>query len=181
MTQKPLGKKAVFDAKKAKVANRHGKVHKQRKGVAPLLAPPIHPHPPTRPASHTCCAHAGGREFVNTKESKEDADVRTVRPASGWQRQAAPQRDTRPRPHAAVRPTQEITRLINQRNETDFARKASQSGGNLAVVRAVCGSYSRRTGDFSRPPPPDLTRPCYALVSSARLRTRPALGRASSS
>ena len=49
MTQKPLGKKAVFDAKKAKVANRHGKVHKQRKGETTLLAPRsrlLAPHPP---------------------------------------------------------------------------------------------------------------------------------------
>jgi hypothetical protein len=28
-----------------------------------------------------------------------------------------------------------VTRLINERNETDFARKASQSGGSLTLVR----------------------------------------------
>ena len=78
MTQKPLGKKAVFDAKKAKVANRHGKVHKQRKGEWTLLAPRSGILTLTR-LTHLCCAHAGGREFTNTKESKEDADVRTVR------------------------------------------------------------------------------------------------------
>ena len=51
MTQKPLGKKAVFDAKKAKVANRHGKVHKQRKGEDPLLATAL--SLATGPGSHT--------------------------------------------------------------------------------------------------------------------------------
>ena len=30
---------------------------------------------------------------------------------------------------------QEITRLINERNEVEFARKATQSGGSLTVVR----------------------------------------------
>ena len=30
---------------------------------------------------------------------------------------------------------QEVTRLINERNETNFARKASQSGGSLTLVR----------------------------------------------
>jgi hypothetical protein len=29
-----------------------------------------------------------------------------------------------------------VTRLINERNEADFARKATQSGGSLTVVRA---------------------------------------------
>jgi len=46
MTQKPLGKKAVFDAKKAKPANRHGKVIKQRKG-APWLRHTARTPPPT--------------------------------------------------------------------------------------------------------------------------------------
>ena len=33
------------------------------------------------------------------------------------------------------RALQEVTRLINERNEADFARKASQSGGSLTLVR----------------------------------------------
>jgi hypothetical protein len=32
---------------------------------------------------------------------------------------------------------QDVTRLINERNEADFARKACQSGGSLTVVRAL--------------------------------------------
>ena len=32
---------------------------------------------------------------------------------------------------------QEVTRLINERNESDFARKASQSGGSLTLARAL--------------------------------------------
>lgn len=56
MTQKPLGKKAVFDAKKAKVANRHGKVHKQRKGEEPHLATAL--NLATRPRLTHSAAHS---------------------------------------------------------------------------------------------------------------------------
>lgn len=59
------------------------------------------------------CSNAGRLEFKNSKETKEDAAVR-----------------------------EEISRLINQRNEQTAAQKASQGGGQLAVVRE-CGVYSR--------------------------------------
>lgn len=75
---------------------------------------------------------------MNTKESKEDADVRTVRTRGEWQTTTPRQLTATPSDAHGCASTQEITRLINQRNETDFARKASQSGGNLAVVRAPC-------------------------------------------
>ena len=39
--------------------------------------------------------------------------------------------------HLVARAAQEVTRLINERNEADFARKASQSGGSLTLVRAA--------------------------------------------
>ena len=48
-------------------------------------------------------------------------------------------------------PPQEITRLINERNESEFARKATQSGGSLTVVR---GRALRRAAASRRSPNP---------------------------
>lgn len=154
MTQKPLGKKAVFDAKKAKVANRHGKVHKQRKGESPLLAP-LPPRP--SPASHTCAAHT--QAAVTSPTPRSPRRTRTCARCVSLDVVSGRPHHTRHPPHArGCAPGQEITRLINQRNEQDFARKASQSGGSLAVVRLVSWlqpPLPRWQASFS---PPCLTR-----------------------
>jgi hypothetical protein len=76
---------------------------------------------------------------------------------------------TRPlRCGCAPRAAQEITRLINERNEADYARKATQSGGSLTVVRRGRGGAAarraaaaapaltrRRAAAYQLRPPPD--------------------------
>ena len=69
---------------------------------------------------------------------------------------------------------QEVTRLINERNEAEYARKATQSGGSLTVVRALRRTRAPAAARSPNPParaaPPQIRPPPDAHKASAKLK-----------
>jgi hypothetical protein len=159
MVQKLLGKSALKSAKKAAprgVVPGKGKVSKQRKGatraregggraarrggVAAALRGVAATH-----AREQC----GLSATISAYRSRERCQVvsrtttpRRARRARRTRRRALAGRARAPAAASSLTPhpsaiTQEISRLINQRNEETFARKATQSGGGLSLVRAA--------------------------------------------
>jgi len=165
MVQKLLGKSALKSAKKAAprgVVPGKGKVSKQRKGatraregggraarrggVAAALRGVAATH--TREQcglSATISAsrrHAACRSRERCQVVSRTTTPRRARRARRTRRRALAGRARAPAAASSLTPhpsaiTQEISRLINQRNEETFARKATQSGGGLSLVRAA--------------------------------------------
>ncbi len=75
------------------------------------------------------------------------------------------------------RAAQDVTRLINERNESEFARKATQSGGSLTVVRGARarGGRASRHGSPNHAVSPSQIRPPPDAQQHNKAKAKPSL------